>query len=52
MSESTTNRRPSRSDPAYGIVTWLTEGFDQDGVKVLDYKRSNLVVRASQGGDA
>lgn len=38
-------RRESRSDPAYGIVTWHTEGFDQHGTKVLEYRRSNLVVR-------
>jgi itaconyl-CoA hydratase len=40
-------KRESKSDPAYGIVTWLTEGFDQTGCKVLEYKRSNLVIKRS-----
>ena len=29
--------------PAFGIVTWHTEGFKQHGEKVLDYHRTNLV---------
>lgn len=38
-------RRESKSDPDYGIVTWHTEGFDAEGGKVLEYKRSNLVIK-------
>lgn len=43
------SRRESRSDPAYGIVSWLTEGYDQSGQEVLSFKRSNLVVRRREG---
>jgi acyl dehydratase len=34
--------RESGSQPAFGIVTWHTEGFNQNGDLVIDYKRSNL----------
>ena len=37
--------RESRSDPDYGIVTWHTEGFNQRGERVVDFHRSNLVIR-------
>jgi itaconyl-CoA hydratase len=37
--------RPSRSDPNYGIATWLTEGFNQRGERVIVFTRSNLVPR-------
>lgn len=46
------SRRESKSDPAYGIVTWHTEGFNQSGGKVLEYQRSNLVIRRTAGGAA
>jgi acyl dehydratase len=26
-----------------GIVTWHTEGFNQDGVRVVDFRRMNLI---------
>jgi acyl dehydratase len=42
-------RRESKSDPVHGIATWHTEGFNQHGVKVLEYKRSNMVVRRNPG---
>ena len=35
--------RVSDSNPANGIVTWRTEGFDENGERVLGYRRSNLV---------
>lgn len=37
------DKRISQKIPTHGIVTWLTEGFNQLGEKVLSYKRSNLV---------
>ena len=30
-----------------GIVTWHTEGHNQTGVRVIDFRRSNLVRKAS-----
>lgn len=37
--------RPSKSDANYGIATWLTEGFNQHGERVIVFTRSNLVPR-------
>jgi itaconyl-CoA hydratase len=37
--------RESQSRPAFGIVTWHTEGRNQRGDIVVDYKRSNLVAK-------
>ncbi len=39
----TTECRVSESNPANGIVTWHTKGFDQKDELVVDFKRSNLV---------
>ena len=39
--------RESKSRPRFGIVTWATEGRDQDGELVIDYQRTNLVRRRS-----
>jgi acyl dehydratase len=39
------DRRESSSNPAMGIVTWHTEGFDGAGELVIDFKRSNLVTK-------
>lgn len=36
------SRRVSNSRPDQGIVTWHTEGFNQDDSIVVDFKRSNL----------
>ena len=36
------SRRVSNSRPDQGIVTWHTEGFNQDDALVVDFKRSNL----------
>tara|TARA_B100000686_G_C16261559_1_gene699523 strand:+ start:172 stop:669 length:498 start_codon:yes stop_codon:yes gene_type:complete len=40
--------RESKGQPNFGIVTWHTEGFNQDGIKVLDYHRTNLVRKRSR----
>jgi acyl dehydratase len=40
-------KRDSASRPRFGVVTWHTEAFNQHGVRVLDYRRSNLVARRS-----
>ncbi len=37
------SKRTSQSNRRAGIVTWLTEGFNQDGVKVIEFKRTNFV---------
>ena len=42
-SSSVVSVRESQSRPGFGIVTWHTEGRNQRGDLVLDYKRSNLV---------
>jgi itaconyl-CoA hydratase len=39
----TTDVRLSDSNPANGIVTWRTEGFDEDGRRLVGFRRSNLV---------
>ena len=41
--------RESKGQAGFGIVTWHTEGFNQDGARVIDYKRTNLVRRAKAG---
>lgn len=40
--------RASESNPANGIVTWRTEGFDEAGVQVVGFRRSNLVRRRTR----
>ena len=42
-SSTVVSRRESESRPGSGIVTWHTEGFNQRGHRVIDFKRSNLV---------
>ncbi len=42
--------RESESRPGFGIVTWRTEGFNQEGVKVVEYERTNLVRKRDGGG--
>lgn len=37
--------RPSGSHPNHGIVTWHTQGLDSAGEVVVEFTRSNLVVR-------
>lgn len=38
-----TDRRISGKFKGFGIVTWHTQGFNQDGECVLEFDRSNLV---------
>lgn len=40
---TTMETRLSESNPANGIVTWRTEGFDDQGERVVGFCRSNLV---------
>lgn len=40
---TTSAARASASKPSFGIVTWLTEGFNQRDELVIDFERSNLV---------
>jgi acyl dehydratase len=40
-----TDMRESESRPESGIVTWHTEGFNQRGECIIDFKRTNLVVK-------
>ncbi|WP_337185257.1 MaoC family dehydratase [Phenylobacterium sp.] len=41
----TVDLRTSGSNPANGIVTWRTEGFDPEGNRLVGFRRSNLVRR-------
>ena len=36
-------KRTSQKNPTHGIVSWKTEGFNQLGILVLSFKRSNLI---------
>lgn len=42
-----TGLRPSASKPDRGIVSCLTRGLNQDGVEILRYSRSVMVLRRS-----
>ncbi len=45
---TTMDARVSQSNPANGIVRWATEGFNQNGARVIDFERANIVrLRAS-----
>jgi itaconyl-CoA hydratase len=35
--------RKSAKDPSMAIVTWHTEGFNNKGERVIDFRRTNLV---------
>lgn len=37
--------RPSAGHPGHGIVTWRTQGLDARGQIVIEFTRSNLVVK-------
>lgn len=37
------SKRISKSNRSAGIVTWLTEGFNQKGSKIIQFKRTNFV---------
>lgn len=41
-----TDKRDTKKWPDFGIVTWHTEGFQSDGERVIDFKRSNLIRRS------
>jgi len=41
-SSEVVRRRLSESRPGWGIVTWRTTGWNQDGEKVIEYERTNL----------
>lgn len=42
-------RRESESRPESGIVTWHTEGFNQHGARVIDFRRTNFVAKRRRG---
>lgn len=46
----TVEARISASNPANGIVTWDTEGFDEAGSRVVSFRRSNLIARRDSQG--
>lgn len=37
------SKRISKSNKTAGIVTWITEGFNQHGEKTIEFKRTNFV---------
>ena len=41
--------RESASRPTSGVVTWYTEGSNQHGELVVDYRRTNLVAKGGRG---
>jgi acyl dehydratase len=43
-----TGARESKGQAGFGIVTWHTEGFNQTGERVIDFKRTNLVRRRAE----
>ncbi len=40
---TTLDCRVSESNPANGVVTWRTEGFNEQGERVVGFRRSNLI---------
>jgi len=48
-SSTVVSARESESRPGFGIVIWHTEGRNQRGELVVDYKRSNLVAKRRGG---
>ena len=42
--------RESESSEGRGIITWFNEGFNQQGRKVIEYRRSNLAIWKGQIG--
>jgi itaconyl-CoA hydratase len=44
-SSTVVQKRDSESRPAFGIVTWQTEGRNQRGELVVSYRRTNLVAK-------
>jgi acyl dehydratase len=44
-----TDMRESRNRPDFGIVTWHTEGFNQKEARVIDFRRTNMIVKRGVG---
>lgn len=44
--------RISESNPENGIVTWLTAGHDEQGERLVSFRRSNLIRRRFPGAQA
>lgn len=44
------DHRESLSNRGSGIVTWHTEGFNQKDLRVIDFKRTNLVNKRGSAG--
>ncbi len=44
-SSEVVSRRESAKRPEFGIVTWRTEGRNQDGELVVSYERTNLIAK-------
>jgi len=44
-SSTVVQKRDSESRPAFGIVTWKTEGRNQRGELLVSYRRTNLVAK-------
>ncbi len=49
-SSTVVSTRESESRPGFGVVTWHTEGRNQRGELVVDFKRSNLVAKSRGAG--
>jgi acyl dehydratase len=46
------SRRPSNSQPIYGVVEWQTTGVCQTGEPVISFRRTNLVRRRDLSASA
>lgn len=44
-SSTTIAVRESKSRPVFGLVTWRTQGFNQNETEVVSFERTNLVLR-------
>jgi acyl dehydratase len=44
------DKRESESRPDQGIVTWHTEGFNERGERVIDFRRTNLIAKKRAEG--
>lgn len=44
--------RESKGQPDFGIVTWHTEGYNQEVLKVIEFHRTNLVRKRRPAGGA
>jgi itaconyl-CoA hydratase len=48
-SSTVLSARESKGQAGFGIVTWHTEGFNQHGVRVIEFNRTNLVRKSRPG---